>query len=68
MSETLKAIHEDGVDVIGALAWSFVDNNEWGSFEDQYGLPAVNRTTFERTYKRSVFDFVDFFTDHVAST
>lgn len=27
MSEILKAIYEDGVHVIGALAWSFMDRN-----------------------------------------
>ncbi|KAF4633396.1 hypothetical protein G7Y89_g4717 [Cudoniella acicularis] len=32
LAEVLKAVHEDGVKVIGALAWSFVDNNEFGSF------------------------------------
>ncbi|KAL1962126.1 hypothetical protein VTN77DRAFT_593 [Rasamsonia byssochlamydoides] len=69
LQETLKAIHEDGVNVIGALAWSFVDNNEFGSFANQYGMQAVNRTDgkFTRHYKRSFFDFVDFFTKHVAS-
>lgn len=53
--------------VIGALAWSFLDNNEFGSFENMYGLQPVNRTSgkFERTYKRSFFDFVDFFRKHV---
>lgn len=61
LTETAKAIQEDGVKVIGALAWSFVDNNEWGDYSDQFGLQTANRTTFERTYKRSFFDFVDFF-------
>jgi len=31
-------MHLDGVNVIGALAWNFVDNNEFESFENQYGL------------------------------
>ena len=63
LRETLKAMFEDGVNVIGALAWSFVDNNEFGSYENQYGLQTVNRTSggFERHYKRSFFDLVDFF-------
>lgn len=69
LQEMLKAIHEDGINVIGALAWSFVDNNEFGSFANQYGMQAVNRTDgkFTRNYKRSFFDFVDFFSKHVAS-
>ncbi|KAI5271920.1 beta-glucosidase [Aureobasidium subglaciale] len=67
LTETLKAIHLDGVKVIGALAWSFIDNNEFGSYENQYGLQTVNRTSgkFERSYKRSFFDLVDFFHNHI---
>ena len=70
LSETLKAIHEDGINVIGALAWSFADNNEFGSFANQYGMQTVNRTdgAFTRHYKRSFFDYIDFFHNHVAIT
>ncbi|RJE25237.1 beta-glucosidase [Aspergillus sclerotialis] len=63
--ETLKAIHEDGVNVIGALAWSIMDTNEFGSFDSRFGLQTVNHTTFKRMYKRSLFDYVDFFHRHV---
>lgn len=35
LTEMLKAIYEDGVNVIGALGWSFADNNEFGSFLQQ---------------------------------
>ncbi|TIA08874.1 beta-glucosidase [Aureobasidium pullulans] len=68
LTETLKAMYLDGVKVIGALAWSFVDNNEFGSYENQYGLQTVNRTSgkFERHYKRSFFDLVGFFHNHIA--
>lgn len=67
LAEALKSIHEDGVNVIGALAWSFVDNNEFGSYENQYGLQTVNRTdgVLTRHYKRSLFDLVDFFSSHI---
>lgn len=65
LTETLKAIHEDKVNVIGALAWSIMDTNEFGSFDSHFGLQTVNHTTFERTYKRSLFDYVDFFHRHV---
>ncbi|KAF5856085.1 hypothetical protein ETB97_007885 [Aspergillus alliaceus] len=34
LTETLKAIHEDGINVIWALAWSLADNNEFGSYEE----------------------------------
>lgn len=60
MTEILKAIWEDGVDVVGAIAWSFADNWEWGDFKQQFGMQTVNRTSQERHYKKSFFDLVDF--------
>ncbi|CAI7655101.1 hypothetical protein PCG10_000514 [Penicillium crustosum] len=60
MSEILKSIYEDGVHVMGALAWSFVDNWEFGDYTQQFGIQAVNRTTQQRYYKKSFFDLVDF--------
>lgn len=60
MSELLKAIWEDGVNVVGAFAWSFIDNWEYGSYAARFGLQHVNRTTQERHYKKSFFDLVDF--------
>lgn len=69
LAEVLKSIHEDGVNVIGSLAWSFADNNEFGSYENQYGLQTVNRTDglLTRHYKRSIFDLVDFFSAHISA-
>jgi beta-glucosidase/6-phospho-beta-glucosidase/beta-galactosidase len=63
LREMLKAMFEDNVKVIGTLAWSALDNNEFGSFDDMYGLQMVNRTNglFTRTYKRSFFDYMGFF-------
>jgi beta-glucosidase/6-phospho-beta-glucosidase/beta-galactosidase len=29
MSEMVKAIHEDGCNVIGYTVWSLIDNMEW---------------------------------------
>ncbi len=60
MSEVLKCIWEDGVDVMGALAWSWADNWEFGTFALEFGLQANDRTTQTRSYKRSFFDLVDF--------
>ncbi|KAF2763993.1 glycoside hydrolase [Teratosphaeria nubilosa] len=62
-----ERVHEDGVNEIGALAWSFMDNNGFGSFANQYGMQHLNRTdgVSTRTYKRSFFDFVDFFREYV---
>ena len=60
MSEVLKSIWEDGVDVAGAFAWSFADNWEFGDYDAHFGIQTVNRTTQERRYKKSFFDLVDF--------
>jgi len=64
MTEVLKSIHLDGINVIGTLTWSFLETNEFGTYDDHYGLQTVNRTSFERTYKRSAFDYVEFFHQH----
>ncbi|KAF1954570.1 beta-glucosidase-like protein [Byssothecium circinans] len=60
LSEGLKAIWEDGVNLIGAFAWSYADNWEFGDYTAHYGIQTVNRTTQEKRYKKSFFDFVDF--------
>ncbi|KAK9243108.1 glycoside hydrolase superfamily [Lipomyces tetrasporus] len=60
MSEMLKSVYNDDVNVMGALAWSFMDNWEFGDYRAQFGLQFVNRTTQERKYKKSFFDLVDF--------
>ncbi|KFY10959.1 hypothetical protein V491_07403 [Pseudogymnoascus sp. VKM F-3775] len=60
MTEILKSIHEDGVNIMGALAWSFADNWEFGDYTQQFGLQYVNRTSQERRFKKSFFDLVDF--------
>ncbi|KAL5356326.1 glycoside hydrolase superfamily [Aspergillus floccosus] len=67
MSEMLKAIYEDGVHVMGALAWSWADNWEFGDYAQQFGLQVVNRTTQERFYKKSFFDLVDFVNSRLSS-
>jgi beta-glucosidase len=51
----LAACIADGVDVLGYLHWSLLDNFEWASgFAITFGLIAVDRTTFERTAKPSL--------------
>lgn len=67
LHETLKAIHWDGVNVIGALCWSYVDDDEFSQYYAQFGLQTINRTSgkFEQTYKRSFFDLVDFYDAHI---
>lgn len=61
MEAILQAINYDNVKVIGALAWSFADNWEFGDYEQQFGLQVVNRTTQERYYKKSFFDLVQYY-------
>jgi Beta-glucosidase/6-phospho-beta-glucosidase/beta-galactosidase len=41
MQEILKSIYEDGVHVMGALAWSFMDNWEFGDYSAQFGIQKV---------------------------
>ncbi|XP_023717252.2 myrosinase 1-like [Cryptotermes secundus] len=43
MTEMLKAIYEDGCNVIGFCAWSFLDNFEWNSgYTEKFGLYSVD--------------------------
>ncbi|WP_329122311.1 glycoside hydrolase family 1 protein [Streptomyces sp. NBC_01465] len=44
---------EDGLNIHGYLAWSALDNYEWGSFRPTFGLISVDPKTFERTAKPS---------------
>lgn len=60
LTELLKVIHRDHVNIIGALAWSFIESNEFGSLVPHHGLLTLNHTTQERTYRRSMFDYVNF--------
>lgn len=64
LTEILNCIHVDGIKMIGALGWSMMDNWEFGTFDQHFGMQTVNRTTMERAYKRSFFDFVSFFHSH----
>ncbi|MEU9336705.1 family 1 glycosylhydrolase [Streptomyces sp. NPDC048290] len=44
---------EDGLNIQGYLAWSALDNYEWGTFKATFGLIAVDPVTFARTAKPS---------------
>jgi beta-glucosidase/6-phospho-beta-glucosidase/beta-galactosidase len=67
LREMLKAIHEDGVRMAGVIGWAFIDNWEFGQYNDRYGVQTFNQTTLARTYKRAIFDFVDFMIAHGAT-
>lgn len=61
MEAILMAIAE-GVNVVGAIAWSHVDNLEWGEgFSVKFGMQYVNLTTQERYYKSSFFEYANAF-------
>ncbi|WP_093821854.1 glycoside hydrolase family 1 protein [Streptomyces sp. PpalLS-921] len=51
--DEVAAAVQDGLNVQGYLAWSALDNYEWGSFAPTFGLIAVDRETFERTARPS---------------
>lgn len=47
---------DGGVNVLGYLHWSFIDNFEWQKgFSMTFGLVSVDRSTMERTPKESLF-------------
>lgn len=53
----LAGLHKamrDGVEVLGYLHWSALDNYEWGSYRPTFGLISVDRETFVRTPKPSL--------------
>jgi beta-glucosidase/6-phospho-beta-glucosidase/beta-galactosidase len=50
--------------MLGAVGWSFVNNWEWGEYDDKYGVQGFDNVTLERWYKRGIFDFVDFVVGH----
>ncbi|NEE50100.1 family 1 glycosylhydrolase, partial [Streptomyces sp. SID8455] len=47
LSEVASAL-EDGIDIRGYLAWSALDNYEWGTYKATFGLIAIDWETFER--------------------
>ncbi|XP_049836425.1 myrosinase 1-like [Schistocerca gregaria] len=50
LAELLKAINEDGANVIGYTTWSLLDNLEWNSgFRPKFGVYHVDFNSTERT-------------------
>ncbi|MFH9265307.1 glycoside hydrolase family 1 protein [Streptomyces sp. NPDC017546] len=52
LDEVASAL-EDGLDIRGYLAWSALDNYEWGTYKATFGLIAIDWETFERTPRDS---------------
>lgn len=60
--EAILIALSQGVNVVGCLAWSLVDNLEWAQgYEPKFGMQYVNFTTQERYYKASFFEYVNTF-------
>jgi beta-glucosidase len=54
----LRGLHAaigDGIEVLGYLHWSLLDNYEWGTYKPTFGLVAIDRSTFARTIKPSAY-------------
>ena len=61
MQAVLIAISE-GVNVVGTLAWSIMDNLEWSNgYEVKFGMQYVDFATQQRYFKASFFHYVDAF-------
>lgn len=41
LTETLNCIHEDGINIIGAIGWSMLDNGEFGTYYQHFGMQVV---------------------------
>ncbi|PVH71278.1 glycoside hydrolase family 1 protein [Cadophora sp. DSE1049] len=67
LNEVLKSVHEDEVPMLGVVGWAFVNNWEWGEYDDKYGVQGFSNITLERWFKRGIFDFVDFVIRHGGS-
>jgi beta-glucosidase len=53
---TWEAIFEDGVDVVGHMYWSLLDNYEWAlGYEKRFGLVEIDYTNFKRTIRPSAY-------------
>ncbi len=56
----LEAARAGGVPVLGYIHWSLLDNFEWSSgYVPRFGLVAVDRYTFRRTPKPSLYAYRD---------
>ncbi len=71
IEETVKAMSdciEDGVEIIGYLHWSLLDNFEWAfGFWPQFGLVSVDSKTKKRTIKKSAYFYKDIVTGKTPS-
>lgn len=59
MLMAMKQAMDSGVDVIGYLHFSLIDNWEWGINEPTFGLTSYDPITFKRTLKPSGYFYGD---------
>lgn len=55
MLQAIRQAMDMGVNVIGYMYWSLIDNWEWGTDIPTFGLASVDPATFERKPKKSGF-------------
>nr|BCO16662.1 beta-glycosidase [eukaryotic synthetic construct] len=68
LSQLLLAVHKDGINLRGALTWSFVDNWEWGlGMQQKFGFQFVNQSDpdLTRTFKLSAHAYAQFGRNHL---
>jgi beta-glucosidase len=63
LDETFKAMHralDSGVNLIGYMHWSLIDNFEWAEgFWPKFGLAEVDLNTYERKIRKSGYHYMD---------
>ncbi|PSR90668.1 glycoside hydrolase superfamily [Coniella lustricola] len=67
MEGILIALSE-GLNIMGSLAWSFVDNLEWADgYTVKFGMQRVDfdSPSLDRSYKASFFQYVDVFKQYI---
>lgn len=64
----LQAAQASGIEVLGYLHWTLLDNYEWGSYFPTFGLIAVDRENFTRTAKPSLARLGRFVQDQSSDT
>jgi len=62
LAQHLAIVHKawrESIPIRGYFHWSLLDNYEWGSFEETFGLVHVDRDTMRRTPKPSARFYAD---------
>lgn len=58
--KSLKRAADEGIDIIGYICWSLLDNFEWaGGYDSRFGLIYVDYKTQDRHLKDSAYWYKD---------